>query len=195
MHISEGVLSVPVLLGGAGLAVPGLIAGLRKLDMERLMAAALLASAFFVASLVHVPIGPGSVHLILNGLLGLLLGWATFPVIFIALLLQAVLFQFGGMAALGVNTFNMALPAVLFAWIFSPLLSKGRVLRLSGAFLSGALSVAGAGFLTAAALGLSDEGFMLSARLLWAAHVPVMLAEGCITALSISFMDKVRPDI
>ena len=47
--------------------------------------------AIFVASLVHVPVGPSSMHLVLNGLLGLLLGWAAFPAILVGLLLQAVL--------------------------------------------------------------------------------------------------------
>ena len=46
-------------------------------------------------------------HLILNGLLGMLLGWAAFPSIFVALMLQAILFQYGGITVLGVNTFNM----------------------------------------------------------------------------------------
>ena len=53
-----------------------------------------------------------SAHLILNGLLGVVLGWAAFPVIFVALLLQAVLFQFGGFTVLGVNTATMGLGAL-----------------------------------------------------------------------------------
>ncbi len=72
----------------------------------------MLAAAFFVASLIHVPIGPSNVHLILNGIVGLLLGWAAFPAILIALVLQAMLFQYGGISTLGVNTIIMALPAV-----------------------------------------------------------------------------------
>ena len=112
MHISEGVLSPAVLGAGAVLAAAGIVIGLRKLDYDRLMTVAILAAAFFVGSLIHVPIGPSSVHLILNGLLGMLLGWAAFPSIFVALMLQAILFQYGGITVLGVNTFNMAFPAV-----------------------------------------------------------------------------------
>ena len=73
MHISEGVLSPAVLGAGAVLAAAGIVIGLRKLDYDRLMTVAILAAAFFVGSLIHVPIGPSSVHLILNGLLGMLL--------------------------------------------------------------------------------------------------------------------------
>jgi len=70
MHISEGILSAPVLLTGAALAVAGVAVGLKRLPPERMPQAAILSSAFFVASLVHVPVGFTSAHLILNGLLG-----------------------------------------------------------------------------------------------------------------------------
>ena len=53
MHISEGVLSAPVLAGGWVLTAAGMTVGLRRLDYDRLMTVALLASAFFVASLIH----------------------------------------------------------------------------------------------------------------------------------------------
>ena len=51
MHISEGVLSAPVLISGAALAAAGTALGLRRLDLESIMPTALLSSAFFVASL------------------------------------------------------------------------------------------------------------------------------------------------
>ena len=54
MHISEGVLSAPVLITGAGLAAAGTAIGLKKLDYERIPQVAVLSSAFFIASLVHV---------------------------------------------------------------------------------------------------------------------------------------------
>ena len=113
MHIAEGVLSVPALSAGAAIAALGIWLGLRRLDESRLILAAVLAATFFLGSLIHVPLGPGSVHLLLGGLAGLLLGWTAFPVIFIGLLLQAVLFQFGGLLVLGVNTSTVAVPAVL----------------------------------------------------------------------------------
>ena len=108
MHISEGVLSAPVLIIGAVAAVAGTTWGLKKLDLEQIPQAAMLAAGFFVASLIRVPIGPASVHLILNGVVGMLLGWTAFPVILVALILQGVFFQFGGFTTLGVNTLIMA---------------------------------------------------------------------------------------
>lgn len=195
MHISEGVLSAPVLLAGAAAAVPGIAVGMRKLEPERLMVAALLSAAFFVASLVRVPIGPASAHLILNGLLGLLLGWAVFPAIFAALILQMLLFQYGGLLALGVNTVTMALPAALCSMLFSRCLRKGPKVRFIGAFCCGFFSIAGAALLTALALTSTDDGFIVSAKLLFLAHLPIIPAEGVLTALAVSFIAKVRPEL
>ena len=194
MHISEGVLSPAVLGGGAVLAAAGVAAGLRRVDYERLMGVAMLAAAFFVGSLVHVPVGPANAHLVLNGLLGLFLGWAAFPAILVALVLQAVLFQYGGITTLGVNTFTMALPAVLASSAVRPLLHGSASARVAAGFLCGSLAVAGAALLTALALGFSNEGFVRSAQILLAAHVPVMAAEGVITALIVSFVVRVRPE-
>ena len=195
MHISEGVLSPAILGLGAVLTVGGTALGLRRLDYDRLMTVAILAAAFFVGSLIHIPIGPSSAHLIVNGLLGVILGWAAFPAILVALMLQSVLFQYGGFTVLGVNAFNMAFPAVLSFLLLRPLLSRPGRMRATAAFCCGAFSVAGAAVLTAASLAFTDEGFLQAARLLFLAHVPVMIVEGIVTMLAISFLSRVRPEI
>lgn len=195
MHISEGVLSPAVLGGGIALTAIGTYVGLRKADYSRLTTTAVLSSTFFVASLVHVPLGPGNVHLILNGLLGLFLGWTVFPALLVALALQAILFQYGGLAVLGVNVFDMAFPALVAQFLFRPLLARQDGFRAAGAFCCGAFSVAGSALCTALALGLADEGFWTSAKILLLAHVPVMLLEGCIVALAAAFIAKARPEL
>ena len=68
MHIVDGALSSPVIVAGAALGVACLARGLRHLPMEKIPVAGVLSAAFFVASLIHVPIGPSSVHLVMNGL-------------------------------------------------------------------------------------------------------------------------------
>lgn len=195
MHISEGVLSPAVLSLGAIASVAGVALGLRRLEAERLITVALLGAAFFVGSLVHVPIGPASAHLILNGLLGAILGWAAFPAILVALTLQAVLFQYGGIMVLGVNTLTMALPAVLCFYLWRPLLLRTGTWRTVAAFCCGAFSVAGSALLTACALAFSEQGFLGAAQMLVLAHVPIMLVEGLITALVVGFLAKVRPEL
>ncbi|WP_456386952.1 cobalt transporter CbiM [Desulfolithobacter sp.] len=194
MHISEGVLSAPVLIGGGALTAVGTALGLKKIDYDQVMSVAILTSAFFVASLIHVPLGPGSVHLVLNGLLGVILGWASFPAILIALLLQAIFFQFGGLVVLGVNTFNMAAPAVLCFYILRPWLAQPKLRPLAG-FAGGFLSILLSSLLMALSLALSDAGFMATARIVVAAHLPVMIIEGFITMFTVSFLARVQPDI
>ncbi|MDR3302265.1 MAG: energy-coupling factor ABC transporter permease [Spirochaetaceae bacterium] len=112
MHISEGVLSPAVLAAGWALAAGGLAAGLKKTAPEDLPRCALVSAVLFLSALVHIPLGPSSIHLTLLGLAGILLGWSAVPALFIALLLQGLLFQFGGLLSLGVNTAIMGSAAL-----------------------------------------------------------------------------------
>ncbi len=196
MHISEGVLSAEVLVSGAALAAGGTAVGLKKLDMDKMPRVALMTAAFFVASLVHVPIGPSSVHLVLSGLMGLVLGWASFPAILIGLMLQALLFQFGGLTVLGVNTVNMALPAVIVYFLFNRLLKKeGKVLSAVAAGLSGAMALLLASLFTAFSLVFSGEEFVTIAKVIVVAHLPVMVVEAVVNVFIVMLLKKVKPEI
>lgn len=194
MHISEGVLSTPVLITGGAVAFAGTAAGLKKLNYDKIMSVSLLTATFFVASLIHVPLGPGSVHLIMGGLMGLLLGWSCFPAILVALFLQTVFFQFGGLTVLGVNTTIMALPALLCYYLFRPWLKTNGNKRKIAAFGCGFLSILLSSILQAVALTITDSGFWHAAQLVIAAHIPVMFIEGIITMFTISFLAKVQPE-
>lgn len=215
MHISEGVLSVPVLISGWGLTLAGTAAGIKKIKNEDIPKVAVLSASFFVTSLIHVPFGVTSVHLILNGLLGILLGWAAVPSILIALLMQAILFQYGGLSSLGVNTIIMALPAVMSYHIFINTIRKKRLnshiadnndqavyifnfLRNNSlciiAFFCGALAIAVSALLLGVALAFSGNEFVLVAKLAVIAHIPVMIIEGIITASCVLFLKKVKPE-
>ncbi len=194
MHISEGVLSAPVLIGCGAAAATCTAVGLKKLDMDRIMHVSLLTSTFFVASLIHVPLGPASIHLVLNGLLGIVLGWVCFPAIVTALLLQALLFQYGGITVLGVNTIIMALPAVFAYYIVRPWLVSGGGKRAVAAFLAGFITILFSSILLALALVTSDKGFFHSASILLAAQFPLMIVEGFITMFAVHFLAKVQPD-
>jgi cobalt/nickel transport system permease protein len=193
VHISEGVLSAQVLVSGGALAVAGTAIGLKKIDYDHLARVGILSATFFVASLVHVPIGPSSVHLIMNGIVGLLLGWAAFPAILVALLLQAVFFQFGGITTLGVNTIIMALPAVICYYLFAPLLHKDRKYLLLAGFGCGFCAVLFGGVIVGLALMFTEENFLKVALLVVTAHIPVMVIEGIVTAFCVAFLKKVQP--
>lgn len=193
MHISEGVLSAPVLVAGGALAAAGTAIGLKKIDYDHLARVGILSATFFVASLVHVPIGPSSVHLILNGIVGLLLGWAAFPAILVALLLQGVFFQFGGITTLGVNTIIMGLPAVICYCLFAPFLGKDRKFLLLAGFGCGFCAVLFGALLVGLALMFTEENFLAVATLVVTAHIPVMIIEGIVTAFCVVFLKKVQP--
>ncbi len=196
MHISEGILSVPVLTVGAAVTLTGLAIGIKRVKPADIPKVALLTAAFFVASLVHVPIGPSNAHLVLNGLLGVLLGWAAFPAIFVGLLLQAVLFQFGGLTTLGVNTANMALPGIFFGLLarrFMDLSKPGFSAVVAG--IAGGLSILGSGLLVAMSLGLSGDSFSLVSKIIFTAHVPIAVVEALVTGFVTRFLMKVKPEI
>ena len=195
MHISEGVLNAPVLITGAGLALSGTAIGLKQMDYDRVAHVGILSAAFFVTSLIHFNIGPASTHLILNGLLGLVLGWAAFPAILVALILQAVFFQFGGLTTLGVNTLIMALPAVACYYAFRNILQKSNCKIAPVAFGCGAFSVLGSALMLGGALILAEENFWTVASVIMAANIPVMIIEGIVTVFCVAFIKKVSPEI
>ncbi|WP_422050717.1 cobalt transporter CbiM [Shimia sp.] len=196
MHIVDGALSNPVVIGGAIAAVGGIAMGLKSLDLDRIPAAGVLSASFFVASLIHVPIGPSSVHLILNGLAGLLLGWAAFPALFVGLLLQAVFFGFGGLTVLGINAVNIAFPAVLAWMLFGRLIGRGSPVQ--GAIwggIGGAFAIAATTALVAVSLALSGEEFIPAAKLVFFAHIPVMIIEAVLTGFAVLLARKVKPEL
>jgi cobalt/nickel transport system permease protein len=197
MHIPDGVLSNPVVVTTGILAAGGVANGLRQIDYERVPRVAMLAAVFFVASLIHVPIGPASSHLLLNGLMGFLIGWAAFPALFVALLLQAMFFGFGGVTSLGANIMNMALPAVVVYYLFASRIdhssSQKKVFGL--AFSAGAFAILLTCFSGAFTLLASGKEFIGAITAIVIAHIPVMIIEGFVTGSIMVFLHKVRPEL
>lgn len=195
MHIVDGALSGSVLATGAALTVAGVALGLKKMDYDHLPQVGVLSAAFFIASYIHLPIGFSSVHLILNGLIGLALGWAAFPALLVALFLQAVFFGFGGFLVLGVNAVNIALPAVLMYYLCRHGISSPspKVAATWGA-IGGAGSIVITTIMVAFSLMLSGEAFLLAAKATFVAHIPVMVVEGFVTAAAVLLIRKVKPE-
>ncbi|MEF8788094.1 MAG: cobalt transporter CbiM [Planctomycetota bacterium] len=196
MHLAEGLLSGTVLAAGAAGSAVGVGIGLWRLDEDRIPRVAVLSSAFFVASLIHLPVGMTEAHLLLTGLAGLILGWTAFPALLVALLLQFVLFGYGGLTTLGGNTLTMALPAVICYFVFSDGVRHARrSVAAVLAFLCGAVGVALAAGFTLLALVASGEGFVEPGYALVAFHLPVMGVEGLVTAFVALFLRRVRPEL
>lgn len=196
MHIADGVVSLPVLVTSSAIAAGGVGIGLRKTDYRQIPQVAVLTAGFFIASLIHIPVGPGQVHLLMNGLTGIILGWAAFPALLVALFLQALLFGYGGITVLGVNTVNMALPALCCHYLFTPFLRKELSRRKTFliAFAAGSSAVAASGLLLAATLFFSNREFTGVAAAILVAHLPVMAVEGVLTGSAAVFLKRVQPD-
>src|SRR3989337_4600283 len=113
MHISDGVLSPIVIATGWIIAWPTLAISVRRLRTEQVGTYGVVAAAFFACLTIHVPLGPFSMHLVLSGIAGLLLGWGALTVVTVGLLLQALFIGFGGLTVLGVNISIMALPGAI----------------------------------------------------------------------------------
>jgi len=197
MHITDGMLTVPVMVCTNAVAAGGVAVGLRKMDDALIPRVGVLSSAFFVASLIHIPVGVTSVHLVLNGLVGLLLGWAAFPAIAVALFLQALLFSFGGYTSLGANLLLMGIPAVVCHGVCRPLIDRGttpRSVAVAG-FLGGFIAVVLSCALFAAILLCSGGAFKALVVAMVLAHLPVALTEGFVTASVVVFLFRVRPEL
>lgn len=196
MHISEGILQGPVL--AAGFAGAALIAAatMRKLDMEEIPKISVITSVFFVASLIKVPIGPTSVHLILNGLVGVVLGWRAFPAIMLGIILQAIIFGHGGVTVIGVNTVMLGGGALVgyMVWQQRHRFAFARRDFVFGA-LAGATSTISSGLVLALALLTTGEAFMGVAATVLLAHVPIMLIEGAVVGAAAEFLGRVKPEM
>jgi cobalt/nickel transport system permease protein len=193
MHISDGVLPLSVTVGGyaAGAALTAWSA--RRTRSDDLPKVAVVTAAFFVASLVHVPFGPTSVHLLMAGLAGVLLGRVAFLSIGLGLLLQSLLFQFGGLTALGANALMMGLPAVACGWFFRKFKGRTPLRQAIVGGSAGALGTLLAVILLAIFLATGGEDFYGVVKIALLAHVPVIIIESVVSAFTIGFLLRVKP--
>lgn len=196
MHISDGILSGPVLAAGfVGTAIVASLT-LRKMDIEEIPKVSVITAVFFVASLIHVPIGFSSVHLILNGLVGVVLGWRAFPAVLLGIILQAILFGHGGVSVIGVNTLMMGGGALAAygLWQLRHFVSMKRKEVIFGA-LAGGGAVLVSGLILSLALVTTGEQFHVMAGAVLLAHIPIIVVEAFVVGAAAGFLAKVRPQI
>ncbi|MBE9043506.1 cobalt transporter CbiM [Pleurocapsales cyanobacterium LEGE 10410] len=209
MHIPDGFLSPSVCITGYALTGGVTWQCLRQIDRDRdiqanIPKASLLTAAFFVASLINIPIPPTSIHLIFNGLMGALLGYYAFPAILIGLFFQAVMFQHGGMSTLGVNAIILGTPAIAAYYLFQ----QRHLLRDKKPFLTTILSFAsGAGALLLSAtmfaillvtnispdMDINAERTAIFISL--GGYGIQAVIEGVFTVMLISFLERVKPEL
>lgn len=211
MHVPDGLVPAPICFGGYALTGLTTWYCLRRIDRHPdpardIARASLLTAAFFAASSLRLPLPPASVHFVLNGLLGCLLGIFAFPAVLVGLMLQALLFGHGGMTTLGVNAILMGWPALLAGMLFQQRrwLRRwlgDRVATVAAAGLAGTASIAlSAAFFFAIALGtitpdLNGQAERAALLGLAIAHIPLALLEGAFTAAIVGFLQRVAPDL
>ena len=209
MHIPDGFVPPQLCIVGYGLSGFVTWQCLRQINRSpdptvQMPKAAMLAAAFFVASSIQIPLPPASLHLVLSGLLGAVLGYHAFLAILIGLFFQALFLGHGGFSTLGINSIIIGVPALVGYSIFQlqrwlPLAPAMRY-GVSG-FLAGAV-----GMLLAVTLFISiliftvPVGFDVATEraalfTLGIAHGPLVIVEGIFTALVVTFLQRTKPEL
>lgn len=194
MHISEGVLNNEIIAISSISCAFALYFSFKGLKDEDLPKTAVFSALFFIASFVHIPLGPTSIHLVLNGLIGAFLGTRAFVAVFIALFLQALLFGYGGLSTLGANTLIMSIPSIFMSYIFR-MKFENFLLRAIQWFLIGFLAILLSSLLLSGLIWINGENFILASKMILVANIPLMFIEGIISLFAFSFIKKVLPKV
>jgi len=208
MHIPDGFLSVPVwsTLDVAAIPAVAWAAKQAQADLEadegtgeiaiarRIPLLGVMGAFVFGAQMINFPVGLGtSGHLVGGALLAIALGPATAATVMTAvLILQAFIFQDGGVMALGANILNMGIAGVLAGYLPYRLWGRGRT-RQASIFLSGFVSVALSGCLALAEL--NGSGVPMSQRLILISGVLFLLnglIEGAITVAAVRAIERLN---
>ncbi|MFT3783831.1 MAG: energy-coupling factor ABC transporter permease [Nibricoccus sp.] len=205
MHVPDGFIDLKTAVAASTLAVAGVGIALRQvkknLPARRIPLLGLGAAFTFAAQMVNFPvIGGTSGHLVGGTLIATLLGLPAAVIVMTTVLIaQCFLFADGGVTALGVNIFNMA--------IVAPLVGFGvfRVIHRLLPSLRGKLTaVAFAGWCSTVIASIACAGQLAwSGTVSWSAALPAMagihmligLGEGVISALVFFAVVKARPEI
>lgn len=197
VHLGDGALSAAWVASGFVGMVVLLAVALYRVREDEVPRIGVLTAAFFVASSVHIKLAvlPTSVHLILNGLVGVVLGRRAPLAVAVGLGLQYLLLQHGGLTTIGINTCIVGVPA-LAAGLLYPLLRRAGVPAFVRGALLGGGAVAGAVVLNFLALLLGGkEDWERLAQLVLLAHLPIVVIEGAMLGVLVSYLEKVKPEM
>jgi cobalt/nickel transport system permease protein len=207
MHIATGFLSPPVwgsLAAASGAAVAVSLAVARRgMDERRVPLMGVLGAFVFAAQMVNFPILPGtSGHLGGGFLLGVLLGPAAGIIAMASVLMvQALVFQDGGVEALGANLLAMGvLPCLIGGGVRRLWLRPQPGLVARGAAVAGGLAAVLIGATIAiVALWMSGSipttvGLLGAIGVMDSIHLGIGLVEGAVSLAVIRFVMAARRD-
>lgn len=207
LHIPDGFLNLPVSLltwVAAIVLVAFSLNHVQREYQERTVPLMGVCAAFiFAAQMINFPIPGGtSGHLLGGTLAGVLLGpWAGTLVMAVVFIVQAVLFQDGGLTVLGANIFNMGLIGTFAGYYLYKALRSSlgfntwRATAIAIAVAAWASVVIGS-IVCAIQLALSETvplAVSLIAMLTW--HIPIGIGEALITLAAVSYIWRTRPDM
>ncbi len=207
LHIPDGFLSLPVSLFGWIIAVVFIAISLKRVESmygDRTVSLMGVCAAFiFAAQMINFPIPGGtSGHLLGGTLAGALLGpWAASLVMSAVFIVQAVLFQDGGLTVLGPNIFVMGLIGTFGGYYLYRAIrfAIGRdkwIGALVGLAIAAWVSVEVAAVMVAIMLALSGTvpfGVALVAMAGW--HALIGIGESLITVAAVGYVWRIRPDL
>ncbi|MEV6717171.1 energy-coupling factor ABC transporter permease [Lentzea sp. NPDC051208] len=208
MHMSDGLLNAPVSVVFLVIAAAGVGFALVKarvdLDDRTAPMAGLVATFIFAVQMINFPILPGaSGHLLGGALAAILVGpYVGALCVTIVLVVQALLFADGGLTALGANVTNMALIGTASGFLVAVALRKvaerGKGGLAAVAFVSAFVNtlLAATGFVVEYAIG-GAGGVEIGkvALLMWGLHALIGIGEGLITAVTVTSVASIRPDL
>jgi len=206
MHIPDGFLNVATVATTAAVSAGGIGNAVRiankKLGERQVPLMGVLAAFIFAAQMLNFPIiGGTSGHLIGAALVAIMLGpWAGVLIMSCVLIAQCLIFQDGGLLALGANIFNMGIVASFSGYyiyrLVTSLLGTGRRSQLVGGFMAAWGSVFLASIVCAIELavsGTSPIGVVLPAMAGF--HALIGIGEGLITGAVLSLVLVTRADL
>ncbi len=206
MHIPDGFVNLPTAAVTYAASAGGLAYAVRRTNKElgekQVPLMGVMGAFIFAAQMLNFPVAGGtSGHLLGGALAGILLGpWAGSLIITAVLVVQALIFQDGGLVALGANVFNMAFVGVFvgyytYKWL-SALIGRETTGTFIGAFAGAWLSVVVASTFAALELavsGVSPLGVALPAMA--GVHALIGIGEGFITVGVLAFLAATRRDL
>lgn len=203
MHIPDGFITVPVALVGWFLMIVLVGIALREtheqLGERQIPLLGILAAFVFAAQMINFPVAGGtSGHLIGATLVAVLLGpWTAVLVMTTVVAVQALLFQDGGLLALGFNVFNMGIVAafvgyVVYAWS-RKLIPNGQLIGAAVAAWLSVETAAAAATLELVISGTSPLDVALPAMI--GVHALIGIGEALITVGALVFIRQSRPDL
>ena len=206
MHIPDGILNMATVATTCAVSAGGVGYGLRqirkKLAEKHVPLMGILAAFIFAAQMLNFPIAGGtSGHVIGAALAAILLGpWAAVLIMSCVLIAQSLIFQDGGLLALGANIFNMGIIASFAGYylyrLTNRLMGESRQAKLFGGFIAAWGSVFLAAIVCAIELWLSGASpvqVVLPAMAGW--HALIAIGEGLITVGVLSLVMATRRDL